>query len=306
MTIDYCLKEGIGILKTNNIQDFEYDAFSLLEYVTGINRSDFFLKKCEKISESDYNNYKALLERRIKREPLQHITGTQNFYGYDFFVNSDVLIPRQDTEVLIEKVIEVIEDNFQLDNSSCINILDMCTGSGCIAITLYNELIKRGYNIDVTATDLSDKALAIAEQNSKSLIVVKSEEDKFEESKSVEDTFHIVKSDLFSNLSRDKKFHIIVSNPPYIPRHEIAKLEPEVRNYDPIIALDGDVDGLKFYREIINESGNYLNDKGFIAFEIGYNQGTDVEELLQRKGYGDIHIYKDLGGLDRVIIGRNN
>jgi len=172
----------------------------------------------------------------------------------------------------------------------------MCTGSGCIAITIYKELIKRGFNIDATAVDLSKEALAVTEKNVENLVGIKA----------LNNTFHIIESDMFSNINNNRSYDIIVSNPPYIPTRDIEKLEPEVRDYDPIMALDGDTDGLRFYRRIIEESSNYLNNNGFIAFEIGYNQGDDVKSLLEEKGYKDIHIYKDLGGLDRVIIGRNN
>ena len=154
---------------------------------------------------------------------------------------------------------------------------------------------KRGFNIDATAVDLSKDALAVTEKNVENLVGIKA----------LNNTFHIIESDMFSNINNNRSYDIIVSNPPYIPTRDIEKLEPEVRDYDPIMALDGDTDGLRFYRRIIEESSNYLNN-GFIAFEIGYNQGDDVKSLLEEKGYKDIHIYKDLGGLDRVIIGRNN
>ena len=296
MTLDNCLQQGISILQSNNINDADFDAFALLEYVTGVAKSDYFFKKSDEISDSCYERYIELIERRSKRVPLQHITNRQNFFGYDFYVDSNVLIPRQDTEVLIEKILEVIEANFNVEISSDISILDMCTGSGCIAITLYKELVKRGFNIDATAVDLSIDALAVTEKNVENLVGIKA----------LNNTFHIIESDMFSNISPSKKYDIIVSNPPYIPTKDIEKLEPEVRDYDPIMALDGDVDGLKFYRKIIEESLTYLNNRGFIAFEIGYNQGDDVKSLLEEKGYKDINIYKDLGGLDRVIIGRNN
>lgn len=295
MTLENCLRQGINTLQSNNVSDADFDAFALLEYVTGVSKSDFFFKKSEKISDSCYERYIELIERRSKREPLQHITNRQNFFGYDFYVDSNVLIPRQDTEVLIEKILEVIEANFNVEISSDISILDMCTGSGCIAITIYKELIKRGFNIDATAVDLSKDALAVTEKNVENLVGIKA----------LNNTFHIIESDMFSNINNNRSYDIIVSNPPYIPTRDIEKLEPEVRDYDPIMALDGDTDGLRFYRRIIEESSNYLNN-GFIAFEIGYNQGDDVKSLLEEKGYKDIHIYKDLGGLDRVIIGRNN
>ena len=296
MTLENCLRQGINTLQSNNVSDADFDAFALLEYVTGVSKSDFFFKKSEKISDSCYERYIELIERRSKRVPLQHITNRQNFFGYDFYVDSNVLIPRQDTEVLIEKILEVIEANFNVEISSDISILDMCTGSGCIAITIYKELIKRGFNIDATAVDLSKDALAVTEKNVENLVGIKA----------LNNTFHIIESDMFSNINNNRSYDIIVSNPPYIATRDIEKLEPEVRDYDPIMALDGDTDGLRFYRRIIEESSNYLNNNGFIAFEIGYNQGDDVKSLLEEKGYKDIHIYKDLGGLDRVIIGRNN
>lgn len=296
MTLENCLRQGINTLQSNNVSDADFDAFALLEYVTGVSKSDFFFKKSDEISDSCYERYIELIERRSKRVPLQHITNRQNFFGYDFYVDSNVLIPRQDTEVLIEKILEVIEANFNVEISSDISILDMCTGSGCIAITVYKELIKRGFNIDATAVDLSKDALAVTEKNVENLVGIKA----------LNNTFHIIESDMFSNINNNRSYDIIVSNPPYIPTRDIEKLEPEVRDYDPIMALDGDTDGLRFYRRIIEESSNYLNNNGFIAFEIGYNQGDDVKSLLEEKGYKDIHIYKDLGGLDRVIIGRNN
>lgn len=296
MTLENCLEQGINILQSNNISDAKFDAFALLEYVAGITKSDYFFERNNEISDSYYKRYIELIERRSNRVPLQHITNRQNFFGYDFYVDSNVLIPRQDTEVLIEKMLEAIEESCNEDSSSCISILDMCTGSGCIAITLYNELIKRGFDIDVTATDLSNEALTVAKKNAEDLVG----------KNALDNTFHIIESDLYSNINESKKYHVIVSNPPYIPTKDIEELEPEVRDYDPAMALDGDVDGLKFYRQIIEGSKNYLRDKGIIAFEIGYNQGDDVKGLLIDKGYEDIHIYKDLGGLDRVIIGRNN
>ena len=296
MTLENCLRQGINTLQSNNVSDADFDAFALLEYVTGVSKSDFFFKKSDEISDSCYERYIELIERRSKRVPLQHITNRQNFFGYDFYVDSNVLIPRQDTEVLIEKILEVIEANFNVEISSDISILDMCTGSGCIAITIYKELIKRGFNIDATAVDLSKDALAVTEKNVENLVGIKA----------LNNTFHIIESDMFSNINNNRSYDIIVSNPPYIPTRDIEKLEPEVRDYDPIMALDGDTDGLRFYRRIIEESSNYLDNNGFIAFEIGYNQGDDVKSLLEEKGYKDIHIYKDLGGLDRVIIGRNN
>lgn len=279
MTLDRCLKEGVIKLQSNNIGDSEYDALSLLEEVTGVNRSDFFLRKYDEISQRDYSAYMELINIRCKHIPLQHILGVANFYGYEFYVDSNVLIPRQDTEVLIEHVLKLPQGD---------SVLDMCCGSGCIGITLFLENAKRGINISVTASDISSGALNVTRKNVNKLI-------------GKNDTFHIVESDLFDNI--EGRFSIIVCNPPYIPTKDIEELEVEVREHDPYIALDGDTDGLGFYKRIIPVAGDYLEPNGYLCFEIGYNQKEALRELMLENGYKNISVHKDLGGLDRVVIG---
>lgn len=279
MTIDECLTEGVSKLQSNGISDCETDAFALLEEVLGVSRGDFFLRKCEKISKDHYTSYMKLIDKRCEHIPLQHIIGKANFYGYEFTVDSNVLIPRQDTEILVEHVLSLPQGD---------SILDMCCGSGCIGISLYLENVKRGINISTTLSDISDKALEVARRNANSLI-------------GDIDTFRMVKSDLFENIDGD--FSIIVCNPPYIPTKDIDDLQIEVRKHDPHLALDGHEDGLSFYKRIIPKAGDYLKPDGYLCFEIGYNQGESVKRLMIDNGYKDVEVHKDLGGLDRVVIG---
>ena len=290
MTVNECLSKVSDKLREYSVPDYDNDSFLLLWHVTGISRNDYFIKKDEEISDVYVQRLWELAERRIEREPLQHIIGSQNFYGYDFYVDADVLVPRQDTEILVENVIKKIMSDYKDTFPGTIMILDMCTGSGCIAISLYLELTKLGVKCDITASDISDKALEVANRNREALI-------------GDSDSFHIVKSDVFESIERDNTFHIIVSNPPYIPTKDIEELQPEVRLHDPMIALDGDADGLKFYRRIIKESESYIKDSGCLFFEIGYNQASDVTELMEERSYRDIEVYKDLSGYDRVITG---
>lgn len=279
MTLEGCLKEGVSKLQSNNIQDCDADAFALLEEVTSVTRSDYFLKKCDEITNGDYNAYMKLIDLRCEHIPLQHIIGKANFYGYEFTVNSNVLIPRQDTEIVVEHVLALPQGD---------SILDMCCGSGCIGITIFLENVKRGINTSVTASDISSKALEVTRKNVDKLI-------------GDNDTFRIVESDLFDNI--DGRFSIIVCNPPYIPTKDIDELEIEVRKHDPFLALDGDEDGLSFYRRIIPRAREYLKPDGYLCFEIGYNQGESVSRLMIENGYKDVEVHKDLGGLDRLVIG---
>lgn len=293
MTVSECLGKVRDKLRENSVPDYDNDSFLLLQHVTGITRNDYFIKKDEKIEDVYVQRLWELADRRILREPLQHITGSQNFYGYDFLVDGSVLVPRQDTEVLVENVIKKIVSDYKDISSDNLTILDMCTGSGCIGITLFLELKKSGVKCDVTMSDISDRALDVARRNSGALI-------------GDSDCVHIVKSDVFESIDKGNTFDIIVSNPPYIPTEDIEELQPEVRLYDPMIALDGDTDGLKFYREIIESSVNYIKDNGYLCFEIGCNQAKEVKKLMERSGYEGITVYKDLSGLDRVVAGMIN
>ena len=264
------LKKGENELLASDISDAAIDAWYLFEYVTDMSRASFFIRRNEEIPEEQANAYIEVIEKRKKRIPLQHITGKQEFMGLDFFVNENVLVPRQDTECLVENVISYANDK---------KILDMCTGSGCIAISI-DRLCE---NAKVTAVDFSEKALVVAKENN---ALNKADVTFFQ-------------SDLFENV--EKQYDVIVSNPPYIKTEEIESLMDEVRIHEPMMALDGDCDGLKFYKKIAKEGRQYLRSNGIIFFEIGYDQGQTVPAILEENGYKDIKVYKDLSGNDRVV-----
>ena len=264
---------GKALLK-NKIEEYETDAWLLLEGACGCTRNDLYLRGNDPLSEEQETLYKEYLEKRSRRIPVQHILGVQCFCGLDFIVTPDVLCPRQDTEILIEEAIKRIRPGS--------SILDMCTGSGCIILTLLH-FVK---DCKGTAADLSEKALAVAVQNAKNL--------------EKECTF--IHSDLFENI--EGRYDVIVSNPPYIATKEIEALEPEVRDMEPRMALDGMEDGLFFYRKIVSASVQYLNPEGWLMFEIGYDQGEQVSEMMKSAGYVDVKVVGDLAGLDRVVIGK--
>ena len=273
MTLREAFALGRDLLK-NEIEEYETDAWLLLEGACGCTRNDLYLRGNDLLSEEQETLYKEYLEKRSRRIPVQHILGVQCFCGLDFIVTLDVLCPRQDTEVLIEEAIKRIRPGS--------SILDMCTGSGCIILTLLH-FVK---DCKGTAADLSEKALAVAVQNAKKL--------------EKECTF--IHSDLFENI--EGRYDVIVSNPPYIATKEIEALEPEVRDMEPRMALDGMEDGLFFYRKIVSASVQYLNPEGWLMFEIGYDQGEQVSEMMKSAGYVDVKVVGDLAGLDRVVIGK--
>ena len=285
MTINQSLRNAQNILNENHVPNAEYDAFALFEYVTGYDKSQYIMRANEEMPDDKQRQFEELIAKRAKRIPLQHLTGNQNFFGYDFIVSSDVLVPRQDTEVLVSEVLSISSDY-----TYPIRILDLCTGSGCIGVTLYLELNKAYGKCDITATDISDKALDIARKNAEKLIGNSND-------------FHIIKSDLFDALDSSNKYDIIVSNPPYIPTSDIERLDTEVREHDPRMALDGGDDGLDFYKRIVDSATHFLEDGGQLVMEMGYNQGDDISAVMTDNGYSDIRIIKDLAGLDRVIGG---
>lgn len=270
------LEYGKQRLLECEIEDANLDAWLLLEYVSGISRSWYFVHEDEEISEDDIEEYQILIEQRGKHIPLQQLTKEAYFYGMKFFVNENVLIPRQDTEVLVEQVLSLSKEKENL------KLLDMCTGSGCILLALLANLKQASG----TGVDLSEKALEVAQRNSKELGIEVS----------------WVQSDLFDKVSGS--YDIIVSNPPYIETSVIEGLMDEVKLYEPRMALDGTEDGLFFYREITMQAGKYLKNNGILAFEIGYNQGKAVSEFMKENGYKEVQVLQDLAGLDRVVTGR--
>ena len=274
MTLREVLALGRDLLKQSEIEEYETDAWILLETACGCTRNDLFLRGNEPLLKEKEELYKEYLEKRQKRIPVQHITGVQCFMGLDFFVTPDVLCPRLDTEVLIEEALKRIKPGSR--------ILDMCTGSGCIILSLLHY----AKECTGTAVDLSEKALAVARENAKKL--------------EKECTF--IHSDLFENIQG--KYDVIISNPPYIATKEIEALEPEVRIHEPMMALDGMEDGLFFYRKIVSASNEFLNPDGWLFFEIGYDQGKAVSDMMIETGYSGVQVIKDLAGLDRVVIGK--
>ena len=272
-TLENALQAGRLMLKEKNIVDGDLDAWYLLSYFFGITRAKYFSESSMEITTEQYNEYLKLVEKRSMHIPLQYITGEQEFMGLRFLVSKDVLIPRQDTEILVQEVMKV---------SKGAHVLDLCTGSGCIIISLS----KLGNIISGIGVDISDAALKIAKENA--------------DYNKADVTF--IQSDLFANVNGT--FDIIVSNPPYIPTKDILDLMDEVKEHEPFIALDGKEDGLYFYRLIINELSHYLKHGGYIFFEIGYDQGEDIKSLLSEAGVVDVEVIKDLAGLDRVVKGR--
>ncbi len=264
---------GKDRLEKAGVEEAPLDARLLLEYVCGTDRNTLLAHGDREISEEECRKYEECIARREKRVPLQHITGEQEFMGITFLVNENVLIPRQDTEILVEEVLKELHDGM--------SILDICTGSGCILLSL----LQYSNDCEGTGTDLSAKALEIAKENGRRL----------------GKTPVFLESDLFEKV--EGRYDVIVSNPPYIPTEVIPTLMPEVREYEPEGALDGKEDGLYFYREIVRQAGEYLNRGGRLFFEIGCGQAAQVSALLEEAGYKEIEVVKDFAGLDRVVSG---
>ena len=276
LTLQTLYREGQIQLKDSGIEEYQLDAWYLLEYVTGISKASYYGDPNRELSAAQAEEYRKCIEKRSERIPLQHITGVQEFMGHEFFVNEHVLIPRQDTEILVEHALDKVEDGKK--------VLDMCTGSGCILLSI----LKR-YQVQGTGADISSEALQVAERNRKHLALPQVE---------------WLQSDLFEKI--EEKYDVIVSNPPYIQTGVIESLQEEVRLHDPYIALDGKEDGLYFYRRIIEDAKAYLEDGGWLLFEIGYDQAEPVTRLMEHAGYSEIHVKKDLSGLDRVAGARYN
>lgn len=258
-------------LRQSGVKEAELDARYILEKVSGLSRAEYFLHSDDKIDNDKTEEFLRLIERRSERIPLSYVIGTRDFMGFTFKVNENVLIPEQETELLVEEVMKYSKGK---------TVLDMCTGSGCIAISI--SLL--GEPVEVTASDISDKALEVAKENAEFLNA---------------SAVKFIKGDLFENITGS--FDIIVSNPPYIETRVIEELEPEVRDYIPRLALDGDEDGLKFYKNITKKAIKYLNKNARIFYEIGYNQSEAVTDILLENGFEEIKIIKDYSGLDRIV-----
>lgn len=269
------LRYGKKYLADRQIENSGGDAWYLMEYVWGIDRNYYFLHSDDIIEQKDEERYRDLLQKRGSHIPLQHLTGTCDFMGLTFQVNDQVLIPRQDTETLVESALLRLKEGDRA--------LDLCTGSGCIILSLE----KLGPGIRGLGADISAAALAVAKRNRDSL--------------GLESDFCI--SDLFEGI--EGVFDMIVSNPPYIASGKIPGLMEEVRGFEPLLALDGGADGLDFYRRIIKDARNFLKPGGWLGLEIGYDQREAVEELLRRQGFIKTETLQDLAGLDRTVWAEN-
>ena len=273
---------GCEQLSAAQIDEAETDARLLLEWCCGTERNTLLAHGERSVTHEEYERYANCIDLRKARTPLQYITGEQDFMGLTFIVNEDVLIPRQDTEVLVEEVMRYLHDGMR--------ILDMCTGSGCILLSLLR------YSNDCTGVgvDISGEALKVAGRNAQRILGERSCE---------ETRVTLRQGDLFEGMDERDKFDIIVSNPPYIKTSVIETLMPEVREHEPWTALDGHGDGMFFYRRIIERAGSFLAGGGMLFFEIGYDQGDEVRLLMEEAGYTDIEVIKDFAGLDRVVCG---
>lgn len=275
MTYRQLYEYGVKKLEEAEVVEAKLDARLLLEYICHTDRNTLLVHGDSERNAMEEQFYYMCIEKRAARIPLQHITGEQEFMGLTFRVNEHTLIPRQDTEILVEEGMRHMFDGMR--------ILDMCTGSGCILLSL----LKYSNECEGTGVDISKEALKVAEENAERL-GLKAE---------------FIQGDLFENLP-DMKYDMIISNPPYIETAVIETLMPEVREHEPIQALDGMENGLFFYQRIVEKAGGFLTKGGWLLFEIGYNQGEAVRELMKEKGFQNIEIVKDYAGLDRVVLGQ--
>lgn len=265
---------GSTVLEQAGVTEAKLDAWLLLESVCGINRTYYYSHMEEAMTMEQQSEYEIAIRKRAERIPLQYITGEQEFMGLNFKVNSNVLIPRQDTETLVEEALKICQPGMKL--------LDLGTGSGCIVISL----MKNAHGMTAAGSDISKQALLVAKENGR-----------------IHDVdIEWIRSNLYENISG--RFDLIVSNPPYIMQADILDLMPEVRDFEPVGALDGGVDGLDFYRQIIAQSKDYLNQDGYLFLEIGYNQGPAVTNMMCAAGYREVSVIKDMAHHERVVKGR--
>lgn len=298
ITIKEAIKAGTIRLKKCNIDNADYDSFALFSDITGIDKTYYFMHGDEPVNPKNMQIFDEYIGRRCSYEPLQYILGKTWFYGREYTVNENVLIPRADTEVLVEQALKyagrieadkaevTVPDSRSTDEDIKMHILDMCTGSGCIAITLALEIAES----HVVAVDLSEEALNVAVENKDKLGA---------------ENVSFVQSNLFDEMAeyRTNQFDIIVSNPPYIETDVIETLSEEVKGFEPVMALDGAKDGLHFYRKITEGAVHFLKNGGCLMYEIGYNQGEAVREIMQAAGFKEVEVIKDYADLDRVVKG---
>lgn len=275
MKVRELLKNGTVKLTEYKIEDAILKVRMLLLYELQIQNEYLAVHLDEEASSEMAQNFEKHLEELIAGKPIQYITNSQEFFGLDFYIDENVLIPQPDTEILVEEIIEICKYREDVPK-----ILDICTGSGAIAVTLAKQI-----KAEIIASDISSKALEIAEKNAKSHGV----------------NIELTQSDMFEKINQ--RFDIIVSNPPYIETKTIEKLPPEVKK-EPQIALDGGEDGLKFYRILAEKARDYLEENGILAVEIGYNQRENVTKIFKNAGFCDVYAKKDFAGKDRIVVGK--
>lgn len=292
MTVREAYEQGTKSLVQSKIEEAKLDAWYLLEFVTGMSRAVYFADADREMTAEWEARYFELIQKRSERIPLQHLTGVQEFMGLEFQVNEHVLIPRQDTEVLVETALDFLKRR----GGRNVEILDLCTGSGCILLSILFRTRQERCEGKVSGVgaDISPEALAVARENGVRLGI-----DAAWKQGDLFGAFGTAEGD----EAEMHRFDLIVSNPPYIRSDVIETLQPEVRDHDPYLALDGKEDGLFFYRRIIEESPSYLKDGGWLMFEIGSDQGSSVSGLMQKAGFQSVSVKKDLAGLDRVVSG---
>lgn len=274
MTYREAIVLGEKNLQQADIADAKTDSWLLLAMACKIDHTYYYMHIDEEMSEEQVREFEVLIRKRAERVPLQYITGEQEFMGLTFHVNSNVLIPRQDTETLVEEALKVIKPGMK--------IMDMCTGSGCVLISI----LKNAHDVEGIGYDISKQAINVAKENA-----------KFNEVPAV-----FERSDLFEDVV-ENDFDVIVSNPPYIPTDVVATLMPEVSQFEPREAFDGKGDGLYFYSKILEQCKNYMKQDGYILFEIGCEQGDAVSTMMRLAGFSEVRVIKDLARNDRVVMG---
>ena len=282
MTYGELYEYGRLRLVENEIAEAALDARLLLEYICHTDRNELIVHGDRECSDLEEQFYRMTIDRRASHIPLQHITGVQEFMGLTFKVNEHTLIPRQDTEILVEEAMRHLSDGMR--------ILDMCTGSGCILLSL----LKYSNECEGIGIDISGKALAVARENASHLQL---------DASFLEGDLFAPLADFVSEKTTDRLFDLVVSNPPYIETAVIETLMPEVREHEPVLALDGMEDGLHFYRRIVSEAPAHMRKGAYLFFEIGCEQGEAVKTLMQEGGFEQVEILKDYAGLDRVVYG---
>lgn len=303
MTIAENLKNGAGRLLAADVPDAAYDAEVLMEHVMGLSRTRLLAEQNNAMDADREAAYLELIDRRCDRIPLQHLTHVQEFMGLPIYVDERVLCPRLDTEVLAMEVRHIIDLIYKkggllsrpenvvplrhdVYHDMQVRVLDLCTGSGCVAISTWDHGKNRDYNLDITAVDKSEDALAVAKKNIETLGA----------------RVTLKRGDLYEPVT-DDHFHVITANPPYIATRYLDELMPEVRDHEPRMALDGGEDGLIYYRSITEKAQDHLYEGGWLLYEIGFDQGEAVRDIMIENGFLDVKIIKDLAGDDRVAAG---